>query len=50
LDVWGGAAGTRFWIDLKEELIGIFMIQILPFEGLQYPSEFKNLDYQSIVD
>ena len=22
---WGGAAGTRFWIDPQEQLIGIFM-------------------------
>ena len=47
---WGGAAGTRFWIDPKEELIGLFMIQILPHTGLTYGTEFKNLVYQSIVD
>ncbi|HLW77321.1 MAG TPA: serine hydrolase domain-containing protein, partial [Bryobacteraceae bacterium] len=27
---WGGAAGTRFWIDPQEHLFGIFLIQILP--------------------
>ena len=47
---WGGAAGTRFWIDPKEELIGLFMVQILPHTGLQFGTEFKNLVYQSIVD
>jgi CubicO group peptidase (beta-lactamase class C family) len=47
---WGGAAGTRFWIDPKEELIGIFMIQILPHTGLEYGSEFRVLAYQSIAD
>jgi CubicO group peptidase (beta-lactamase class C family) len=47
---WGGAAGTRFWIDPNEELIGIFMVQILPHTNLQYGTEFKNLAYQSIVD
>ena len=47
---WGGAAGTRFWIDPQEELIGIYMIQILPHSGLTYGTEFKNLVYQSIVD
>ncbi|MEE2776794.1 MAG: serine hydrolase domain-containing protein [Acidobacteriota bacterium] len=47
---WGGAAGTRFWIDPEEELIGLFMIQILPHTGLLYGTEFKNLVYQSIVD
>ncbi len=44
------AAGTRFWIDLQEQLIGIFMIQILPHTGLEYGSEFRVLTYQSIAD
>lgn len=47
---WGGAAGTRFWIDPQEELVGIFMIQILPHTGLEYGSQFRVLTYQSIVD
>lgn len=47
---WGGAAGTRFWIDPQEELIGIFMIQILPHTGLEYGSEFRVLAYQAITD
>ncbi len=47
---WGGAAGTRFWIDPQEELIGIFMIQILPHNGLEYGSEFRVLAYQAIAD
>lgn len=47
---WGGAAGTRFWIDPQEELIGIFMIQILPHTGLEYGSEFRVLTYQAIAD
>jgi CubicO group peptidase (beta-lactamase class C family) len=47
---WGGAAGTKFWIDPQEQLIGIFMIQILPHNGLEYGSEFRVLTYQSIVD
>jgi len=47
---WGGAAGTRFWIDPKEELFGVFMINILPYNGLPYGDEFKRLVYQAIVD
>jgi CubicO group peptidase (beta-lactamase class C family) len=47
---WGGAAGTKFWIDPQEELIGIFMIQILPHTGLEYGSEFRVMAYQSIAD
>ena len=47
---WGGAAGTRFWIDPQEEMVAIFMIQILPHSGLNFGSEFRNLVYQAIVD
>lgn len=47
---WGGAAGTKFWIDPQEQLIGIFMIQILPHNGLEYGSEFRVLTYQAISD
>lgn len=47
---WGGAAGTRFWIDPKEEMIGVFMVQILPHTALTYGSEFKQLAYQAISD
>ena len=31
-------------------MVTIFMIQILPHEGLTYGSEFKTLAYQAIVD
>ena len=46
---WGGAAGTKFWIDPKEELIGIFMIQIL-LNPADYGSAFRVLTYQAIAD
>ena len=46
---WGGAAGTKFWIDPKEELIGIFMIQIL-LNPVDYGSAFRVLTYQAIAD
>lgn len=47
---WGGAAGTKFWIDPEEDFIGIYMVQILPHTGLQYGDRFKILAYQSIAD
>jgi len=46
---WGGAAGTRFWIDPEEQLIGIFMVQSIPHRT-RLGSEFKNLTYQAIVE
>jgi CubicO group peptidase (beta-lactamase class C family) len=46
---WGGAAGTRFWIDPKQDLIGIFMVQSLPHRT-RLAEEFKILTYQAIVE
>ena len=40
---WGGAAGTRFWIDPEEELIGLYMIQILPHTNLLYGRSSRTL-------
>jgi CubicO group peptidase (beta-lactamase class C family) len=47
---WGGAAGTRFWIDPPEEMIGVYMVQITPHAGLRYGNTFKLLAYQAIAD
>jgi CubicO group peptidase (beta-lactamase class C family) len=47
---WGGAAGTRFWIDPMEQMIGVFMVQILPHTDLTYGMQFRQLAYQSIAD
>jgi CubicO group peptidase (beta-lactamase class C family) len=46
---WGGAAGTRFWIDPQEQLIGIFMVQSLPHQT-RLAREFKVLTYQALVN
>jgi CubicO group peptidase (beta-lactamase class C family) len=47
---WGGMAGTRFWIDPKEEMVGIYMVQIVPHSDLSYGETFKVLAYQAIAD
>lgn len=46
---WGGAAGTKFWIDPAENLIGIFMTQSIPHAS-QIGLDFKYLSYQAIID
>ena len=46
---WGGAAGTRFWVDPEEELIGVFMVQSIPHRT-RLGSEFKILTYQALVE
>jgi CubicO group peptidase (beta-lactamase class C family) len=47
---WLGAAGTYFWIDPKEELIGIHMAQFQPGGFFSSNPDFRTLAYQSIVD
>ncbi len=46
---WGGAAGTRFWIDPQEQLIGVFMVQSIPHRT-RLANQFKLLTYQALVD
>ncbi|MEO8027987.1 MAG: serine hydrolase domain-containing protein [Bryobacteraceae bacterium] len=47
---WGGAAGTRFWLDPAEQMFGVFMVQILPNGTLPYAERFRQMAYQAIVD
>ena len=47
---WGGAAGTYFRIDPKEDLAILMMIQVMPYNHLQAREKFHNLVYQAIVD
>jgi len=46
---WGGAAGTTFWIDPKEHMFGVFLIQILP-PNVGASGEFQRLAYDALVD
>lgn len=47
---WGGAYGTYFWVDPKEQMIGIMMIQLMPYAHLNIRPEFENTVTQAIVD
>jgi len=47
---WFGVAGTSFWIDPEEDLIGIFMIQIRPNRDVNFRDQFKRLVYQAVVE
>lgn len=40
---WGGAAGTRFWIDPDRKLIIIYMVQINPTGGFNFADEMKRI-------
>ncbi|KAF0175203.1 MAG: beta-lactamase [Alphaproteobacteria bacterium] len=46
---WGGAASTYFWIDPKEELIAIFMTQLLPSTLYPLRRELRTLVYSALA-
>lgn len=47
---WGGAAGTRFWVDPQEDLMCVFMTQFMP--GGRYPVQeyLRHLVLGAIID
>ena len=47
---WGGAANTDFWIDPKEDLIGLLMLQFMPSGTYPVVRDFRTLVYQALVD
>jgi len=47
---WGGAATTSFWIDPAEELITIFMTQVLPSSAYPLRRELRTMVYSAITD
>lgn len=47
---WGGAATTSFWIDPKEDLIVIFMTQVLPSSAYPVRRELRTMIYAAITD
>ena len=47
---WGGAYGTYFWVDPKEEMIGILMIQLIPYAHVNIRQQFQNAATQAIID
>jgi CubicO group peptidase (beta-lactamase class C family) len=47
---WGGAASTYFFVDPAEELIVVFMTQLLPSSAYPIRRQLKALVYQALVD
>ena len=48
--MWGGGHGTHFWVDPKEELIGLLMMRLGSFAFYPTWDAFRVLTYQAIVD
>ncbi len=47
--MWAGAWGTSFWIDPKERLVGILMVQG-PSNRIHTRMLYKNLVYGAMVE
>ena len=47
---WSGAATMHFWVDPKEELVGLILTQLLPAETYPMRHLMQQLTYQAIVD
>ncbi len=47
---WGGAASTLFWVDPAEDLIVIFLTQLLPSSTYPLHSMLRQLVYQALTD
>jgi CubicO group peptidase (beta-lactamase class C family) len=47
---WSGAAGTHFFVDRKEQLIAVFMIQRQGTGARGLSDEFETMVYQAIVE
>jgi CubicO group peptidase (beta-lactamase class C family) len=48
--MWGGFAGTYFWIDPKEQIVAVYMTQAPSPIRAYYRKLFKQLVYAAIVD
>jgi CubicO group peptidase (beta-lactamase class C family) len=47
---WGGAASTAFWVDPAEDLIVIFMTQLMPSSSYPLRRELRTLTYAALID
>lgn len=47
---WWGAFNTTFWVDPKEEVVGILLTQLRPYTHLNIRQDLATLTYQAIVD
>ncbi len=47
---WGGAASTAFWIDPVEDLVVIFLTQLLPSRAFDFRAQLRSIIYGSFAD
>jgi CubicO group peptidase (beta-lactamase class C family) len=47
---WGGMASTAFWVDPTEDMIVIFMTQLVPSSAYPVRRELRTLTYSALID
>ncbi len=47
---WGGAASTIFWVDPREDLMVVFMTQLMPSATFNFRGQLKNIIYSAIEE
>jgi CubicO group peptidase (beta-lactamase class C family) len=47
---WGGAASTIFWIDPQEELVVIFLTQLIPSRTFDFRGQLQAIVYGALED
>ena len=47
---WGGAASTAFWVDPVEDMVVIFLTQLLPSTSFDFRGQLRSIIYGAIED
>ena len=47
---WGGAASTAFFVDPVEDLVAVFLTQLLPSSTWPIRPQLKQLLHQALID
>jgi len=47
---WGGAASAAFWVDPVEDIVVVFLTQVMPSSSYPIRRELRALVYQALID
>ena len=47
--MWGGLASTIFWVDPVEDVVAVFMTQLIPSGTFNFRGQLKSLVYGALV-
>jgi CubicO group peptidase (beta-lactamase class C family) len=47
---WGGVASTAFWVDPVEDIVVVFLTQVMPSSTYPIRRELRALVYQALID